>query len=314
MNQLMPHIPSSAELGYMGSMKKYGRNGDTELAHVAPGEVIVPPEVIEQYPQLGAVIGQALSSMGADPNRYVVGSSASSLNPNTGQPEFFLKSISKALKKIASSPIGKIALPAALSIALPGAGIASSAVGGALGSAAATKLSGGSWGQALGAGIGSYAGSNIGLGGVSGTVGGSLSKAGLSSIGGILPSAVSNAALSTIGGAWLGSSIGESLGGIIDPPKSVLGTNLSTSPQLSSVTSNIPQYSSANDVALPSAATEDAPSKGAGINAAIPASTVSYLTTVRNRDTGQEQTISAPFNNNFDSTRRTGWGSGVTFV
>lgn len=77
----------------MQGMAQYGRNGDTMMAHVAPGEMVVPQEVLQQRPQVARGLGMAFRDVGADPLRYVVGSKRNSMNPITGEPEFFLDKI-----------------------------------------------------------------------------------------------------------------------------------------------------------------------------------------------------------------------------
>jgi hypothetical protein len=99
-----------------------------------------------------------------DPERYVVGSNANSLNPETGLPEFFLKKIfkgvSKALKKVGK--VLKKAAPLLLPIILGPAGLGLNAVyAGALGGGLGTLMQGGSMKDAVKAGL---------LGGATGAV------------------------------------------------------------------------------------------------------------------------------------------------
>ena len=83
----------------MQGMSQYGRNGDTMMAHVAPGEMVVPQEVLQSNPQVARGLGMAFADAGADPLRYTVGSGQNSINPVTGEPEFFLdKLLKKGLK------------------------------------------------------------------------------------------------------------------------------------------------------------------------------------------------------------------------
>ncbi len=77
----------------MQGMAQYGRNGDTMMAHVAPGEMVVPPEILQRSPQVARGLGMAFADAGADPMRYTVGSGQNSINPVTGEPEFFLDKI-----------------------------------------------------------------------------------------------------------------------------------------------------------------------------------------------------------------------------
>ena len=125
-------------------MASYGRYGDDKLVHAETGELIVPKALIEGNPELKSSIFGHLREMGIeDPERYVVGSEANSLNPDTGLPEFFLKKVfkgvSKALKKAAP-----VVLPVALSFTPLGA-----VYGAALGSGLGTLLQGGDIEDAL---------------------------------------------------------------------------------------------------------------------------------------------------------------------
>ena len=101
----------------MQNMARFGRNGDTRMAHVAPGEVVVPQEVLAQRPQVARGLGMAFRDVGADPRRYVVGSKRNSINPITGEPEFFLDKLiafgTKALgNPMVQGAVGNIALQA----------------------------------------------------------------------------------------------------------------------------------------------------------------------------------------------------------
>ena len=101
-------------------MAKMGRNGDNYIVHATEQEVIVPRDVVENNPQLINQLKDAIAADGTDPERYVVGSSSNSINPITGQPEFFkfLKNIVKGVKKVFKKA-AKIILPVA-AVALTG--------------------------------------------------------------------------------------------------------------------------------------------------------------------------------------------------
>ena len=99
----------------MQDMARYGRNGDTRMAHLTPGETVVPREVLRQNPKVARGLGKAFQDAGSDPRRYVVGSGQNSINPVTGKPEFFFDKILPFLGKLASNPavqgaIGNVAL------------------------------------------------------------------------------------------------------------------------------------------------------------------------------------------------------------
>jgi len=141
-----------------------GRYGDEFMVHAAEGETVIPPEIFEANPQLKADLFRQMAMMGIkDPNRYVVGNSLNSINPLTGQPEFFFKKIFKSIKKVFKKVLPIIA-PIVGNMILPG-------WGGMIASGLVTKMQGGSWGDVLkGAaisGIGSLA-----MGGLSGAMSG----------------------------------------------------------------------------------------------------------------------------------------------
>ena len=74
-----------------------GRDEDNYMAHVAKGEMVVPPVL---KPETQAKIRQEMIAAGLDPSEYTVGSGMS-INPITGMPEFgFLKKAFKSIKKV----------------------------------------------------------------------------------------------------------------------------------------------------------------------------------------------------------------------
>jgi len=75
-----------------------GRNGDSLMAHVTPGEMVVPPVISDNTK---AIIKKEMSAAGLDPDQYVVGKGMS-INPITGQAEFgfSLKKLAKSVKKV----------------------------------------------------------------------------------------------------------------------------------------------------------------------------------------------------------------------
>ena len=77
----------------------FGRYGDDNIAHVETGEFVVPVEIQKENPELIRKLRDAISEYGVSPDRYVVGSEYVSINPVTGQPEFFLKKLFRGIKK-----------------------------------------------------------------------------------------------------------------------------------------------------------------------------------------------------------------------
>ena len=124
-------------------LAEYGRYEDTYMVHAAEGETVIPMAVFDENPRLRESLFRQMRSMGIDPDRYVVGSELNSINPVTGQPEFFLKKLFKGLKKAVKSVVKvvKKAAPIILGIGLnmiPGLGaIAAGALGGGISTLAA---------------------------------------------------------------------------------------------------------------------------------------------------------------------------------
>tara|TARA_B100000073_G_scaffold157920_1_gene130353 strand:+ start:861 stop:2339 length:1479 start_codon:yes stop_codon:yes gene_type:complete len=114
-----------------------GRNGDTYIVHAAEGETVLPMEVLDANPQLKNMLFTQMRDMGIEPERYIVGSEFNSINPITGQPEFFLKKIFKGLKNVgkALKKNASVILPLALGYFVPGMGkIAAGTLGAGIGS------------------------------------------------------------------------------------------------------------------------------------------------------------------------------------
>ena len=119
-----------------------GRYGDSYMVHAAEGEAVIPREILEANPGLKEDLFRQMRMMGIqNPNRYVVGSGFNSINPITGQPEFFFKKIFRAVKKVFKKALPLVA-PIIGNILAPG-------IGGLIASGLATKLQGGSWGDVL---------------------------------------------------------------------------------------------------------------------------------------------------------------------
>ncbi len=74
-----------------------GRDEDRFMAHVAKGEMVVPPVISDKTKSL---IKKEMQAAGLDPQEYEVGVGMS-INPITGQAEFgFLKKLAKSVKKV----------------------------------------------------------------------------------------------------------------------------------------------------------------------------------------------------------------------
>jgi len=77
-----------------------GRKGDSYLAHMTGGELVLPKEFAND-PQIRALIDAKFKSNGVSTDQYVVGNKENSINPETGQPEFGF-----SWKKVAGTVIG----------------------------------------------------------------------------------------------------------------------------------------------------------------------------------------------------------------
>ena len=123
-----PLVPDGGVQQFKGAadlLAEFGRNGDTYVVHAAEGETVLPMEVLESSPKLKKMIYAQMQELGLQPERYVIGNELNSLNPVTGQPEFFFKKLFKKIKKVGkkvisvAKKIAPIILPLALPFLLP---------------------------------------------------------------------------------------------------------------------------------------------------------------------------------------------------
>ena len=126
-------------------MADFGRNGDTYIVHAAEGETVLPMEVLDKNPKLKKMIFKQMEDMGLDPQRYVVGNDLNSINPVTGQPEFFFALVAKTIKKAVKAvvkvvkKIAPVVLPFVAPFVLPTMPVALAA---GLGSTAGNLIAG----------------------------------------------------------------------------------------------------------------------------------------------------------------------------
>ena len=170
---------SMAPLGQIAQeLAMQGEGDDTQLAHLRPGEVVLPPEFFEDE-QFESAVESKFNELGLNPEEAIVGTGIASLNPITGLEQFgFFKKIGKALKKVAKK-IAPVAGP--LANFIPGVGpVLAGAIGAATNVAAGKGLKGAITGGLSGFGTGKLF---SGVGSL-GSVGGKLvGKGGFSQLG-----------------------------------------------------------------------------------------------------------------------------------
>ncbi len=123
-------------------LAEYGRYEDEYMVHAAEGETVIPAQVLDLNPRLKAKLYREMREMGLEPERYIVGNELNSLNPVTGQPEFFLKKLVKSIKKAVKSVVKVIKKVAPVVLPVVGA-VFGGPLGAALASGAVTAAQGG---------------------------------------------------------------------------------------------------------------------------------------------------------------------------
>ena len=192
-----------------------GRGGDSMIAHLTPGEIMVPPEV--QTPKVLATLKKDFHKHGVSPQQFTAGSPASSTNPKTGVPEYNFMS---AFLPAAMGVAGAVAAPftGGASLGLDTAAMA--ALGSGVGTAAGGLIEGQSPTQALASGVGAGAGGYL-LGGAGGQLGNLIGGSGSAAAGGAASSAATPAATSALDTSALSSPVsaqigaGQGLGGAV---------------------------------------------------------------------------------------------------
>jgi hypothetical protein len=143
-----------------------GTGEDTVLAHLRPGEVVLPPEFMQDA-EFENQVEAKFDEFNLDPATAMVGSGIATLNPMTGLEEFgIFKKIGKALKKVVKK-VAPVAGP--LANFIPGVGpVLAAGIGAATNVAAGKGLKGAISGALGGYGTGKLMGGIGGLGSVGG--------------------------------------------------------------------------------------------------------------------------------------------------
>lgn len=199
-----PPIPQPGQASQMAQM---GRNGDSVMAHMQPGEIAIPRQV--QTPQLLAMLRQAFAQAGLSPQQFTAGSPMASHNPATGAPEFnLLSALLPILGAVGGGIIG----------GLPTVGIgapAGAAIGGGLGGAAGGYANGDNTTGVVLSGLGGAAGGYVGGGGLSGAAGDAAASGAASSAGtGAIDTTTTMAGDSGVAAAAPAAGSGSVAGGV----------------------------------------------------------------------------------------------------
>jgi len=209
-------------------LAQYGRGNDSMIAHVTPGEMMVPPEMMARHPQLQRHLYQAYLEEGMDPRQFKVGSGITSINPVTGMPEYgFFKKLFKVAAPVVGYAMGGpmgAAIGGGLAGYSDGGGWKGGVKGAALGYVGGSLAAGGAFGDT----VSGWSGGGIGGVGAFGNIGGSAGTWGMDGVSGAITRH------GGVGNAWknLGGKITSSpmamlgvLGAISDEPKKPTGSS-----------------------------------------------------------------------------------------
>lgn len=171
--QILQMLMAQAQKQAPQQLASQGVNGDSLIAHLTPGEMMVPPEI--QTPKVLATLDKAYKEKHVKPQQFQAGNPASSMNPKTGVPEYNFMS---AFLPAALGVAGAAAAPFTGGASLGLSPLALGAIGGGLGSAAGGLLTGQTPTQAAVTGLGSAGGSMLGGGALSSIGGAGATGAG----------------------------------------------------------------------------------------------------------------------------------------
>lgn len=165
-------------------MAAMGREGDNMLAHLESGELVIPRKFLEENEQFRNYVYAFFDGQGVDPERYIAGNDANSINPDTGVAEFFLKKIFKGIKKavkkvvsgvkkVVKKVVNVVKKVAPVVLPIIGSMVFGPVFGAAAGSGIATLINGGSVKDALKSALFAGAGGALtaGIGGMVSGVG-----------------------------------------------------------------------------------------------------------------------------------------------
>lgn len=106
-NELASTIPSSNPVINVAAAT--GRKGDTMMAHVTPGDYVIPKDVLVQHPEFLVKLKKIMSDQHEDYRTHMVGSGFENINPNTGSPEFGFGKSFKSVTRSVGQAVGQTA-------------------------------------------------------------------------------------------------------------------------------------------------------------------------------------------------------------
>jgi hypothetical protein len=84
-----------------------GRGGDAMMAHVTPGDYVIPKDILVQHPDFLVKLKKVMADQHEDYRSHMVGSGFENINPETGAPEFKF-SLKRAARSVVGQPLSQV--------------------------------------------------------------------------------------------------------------------------------------------------------------------------------------------------------------
>lgn len=95
------------------NMAAQGRKGDAMMAHVTPGDYVIPKDILVQHPEFLVKLKKVMEDEDEDYRTHMVGSGFENVNPETGAPEFgFGRSLGRTLGNVGRGMLSTVTLGA----------------------------------------------------------------------------------------------------------------------------------------------------------------------------------------------------------
>ena len=109
-NELAYDIPSQNPS--TNEMASQGRGEDSMVAHVTPGDYVIPKNILIQHPEFLVKLKKVMEDEGEDYRTHMIGSGFENMNPGTGAPEFgfgkSFKNIARSAGSLVGQRVGKV--------------------------------------------------------------------------------------------------------------------------------------------------------------------------------------------------------------